>query len=58
MTIYEIGDDVNPPPAPVPAPTPVIDDGEYEELGCAVDLADGVRVSNQQLETREADDSR
>jgi len=52
MTSYQVGDDVEPPPAPtptIPAPTPVVD-GEYGELGCAVDLTDGVRVRHQRSE--------
>lgn len=52
LTVYEIGDDVAAQtPAfnteveePTPAPTPEVDEDEYEELGCAVDLTDGVRV--------------
>jgi len=39
LTVYQVGEDVVPPPAP----TPVVD-GEYGELGCGMDLADGTRV--------------
>ena len=50
--MYQIGDDVvAPTPAPTPeveeptpAPTPEEEEGEYEELGCAADLTEGVRV--------------
>jgi len=41
MTISQIGDEVV---EPTPAPVPQVEEGEYQELGCAVDLADGVRV--------------
>ena len=52
LTVYQIGDDVvAPTPAPTPeveeptpAPTTDVEEGEYGELGCAVDLTDDVRV--------------
>lgn len=54
MTIYQIGDDVEPPPA---ITTPEV--GDYKELGCAVDKADDItRVRDtiiNGLETREAE---
>lgn len=38
ITVYQTGDAVP------PAPTPKFEAGDYGKLGCAVDLADGIRV--------------
>jgi len=43
ITVYQVGDDVEPPAPTPPAPTPDID-GDYGELGCAADQTDGTRV--------------